>query len=321
MRHPGKLILSSYLLLTQLLPSAQACDLCAIYQAGEAHGEIGKGLYAGFAEQFTYFGSLRQDGHAVNNLAGQLLDSSITQPFVGYHLAEKLGLQFNAPVIYRYFKRIQEGRIEHGTEAGLGDASLTATYQLYGHDTMDSTVSLSLLGGAKLPTGDTGRLAEETHETPTLPGGIPSGIHGHNLTLGTGSYDGIIGASGSVRWKRAFLSAAIQYALRTRGDFDYRFADDLTWSGGPGVSALLADDYTLSVQASISGESKGRDTFRGELTEDTGITAVYVGPQLLATWRTKLAAQLGVDLPVILDNTAFQSVPDYRLRAALTWHF
>jgi hypothetical protein len=30
---------------------------------------------------------------------------------------------------------------------------------------------------------------------------------------------------------------------------------------------------------------------------------------------------VGVDFPVSIDNTALQIVPDYRVRAALIWHF
>ena len=84
---------------------------------------------------------------------------------------------------------------------------------------------------------------------------------------------------------------------------------------------LLHDNYTLSLQANVSGETKGRDDFNGETAEDTGITAVYLGPELMFTWGEKLSAELGLDWPMSLDNTALQIVPDYRVHAALTWHF
>ena len=71
----------------------------------------------------------------------------------------------------------------------------------------------------------------------------------------------------------------------------------------------------------VSGETKGRDTFRGEKAEDTGITAVYLGPQINFTWSEKLSVEIGADLPVSIQNTALQAVPDFRVRAGLTWHF
>ena len=80
-------------------------------------------------------------------------------------------------------------------------------------------------------------------------------------------------------------------------------------------------NYTLGLQAVVAGEAKGRDTFEGEKAEDTGVTAVYLGPQINFTWGERFSASMGADLPVSIRNTALQTVPDYRLRAALTWHF
>src|ERR1051326_3731305 len=134
------------------------------------------------------------------------------------------------------------------------------------------------------------------------PVGPPSGIHGHDLTLGTGSYDGIVGSSIYVRKQRLFLGANVQYAIRSEGDFHYQFANDLTWSGGPGYVLMLQDNYTLSIQAVVSGEYKGKDAFEGEKAEDTGVTAVYLGPQLVFTWKENLSAQLGADLPITIQN-------------------
>ena len=42
----------------------------------------------------------------------------------------------------------------------------------------------------------------------------------------------------------------------------------------------LNDDFTFSVQAVVSGEYKGKDTFQGEKAEDTGVTAVTLARSL-----------------------------------------
>jgi len=75
------------------------------------------------------------------------------------------------------------------------------------------------------------------------------------------------------------------------------------------------------LQAVVSGEYKGKDTFRGESAEDTGLKAVYLGPQLNFTWGENLAAYLAADLPISIENTSLQTVPDYRIRGGFTWHF
>jgi len=156
---------------------------------------------------------------------------------------------------------------------------------------------------------------EAVEELPT------SGIHGHDLTLGSGSWDGIAGTSFFLRHRRLFLAAALQYGIRSEGDYDYRFANDLMWSGGPGVYLALQERYTGAVALNCSGEHKGKDRFRGADSEDTGITAVYLGPEVRLTWKDRLSAEVGADFPVNIDNTALQIVPDYRLRASISIRF
>jgi len=65
---------------------------------------------------------------------------------------------------------------------------------------------------------------------------LPVGSTATILTLGTGSYDGIVGKGIYTRWKRAFLTANTHTPSASTGIFDYRFANDLTWFGGPGYT-------------------------------------------------------------------------------------
>ena len=303
--------------------SVSACDICAIYSAAQAHGEIGKGPFVGLAEQFSHFGTVQVDGKEIPNKAGQYMNSWVSQVFVGYNFTERIGLQLNLPVIYREFKRPDgAGGIQTGSEYGLGDMALLGNVIGHHYESKKSTFRWTLIGGVKFPTGRTDRLNEELNEVDEgALVGPASGIHGHDLTLGSGSFDGIVGTGIFGRWHRAFLTANVQYAIRSKGHIDYQFANDLTWAGGPGYFAFLKDKYTVTLQAVVSGEHKGLDTFRGQPAPDTGVTAVYLGPQINFTWQDKLSAHVGVDLPVSIDNTSLQTVPDYRLRAGVTWHF
>jgi len=181
-----------------------------------------------------------------------------------------------------------------------------------------------VLGGVKLPTGSSSRIFEEVAELtapPPPPGAPDSGIHGHDLTLGSGSVDGVVGTGLYASYKRFFMSASTQFAIRTKGDFDYQFANDLMWSGGPGVYLALADKYTIALQLVTSGEAKGQDIFQGAQAEDTAVTSVYLGPQISFTWAEKFSAEVGVDLPISIHNSSLQSVPDYRVRVGLNWRF
>ena len=313
-------IILSFVFAGALAGPAGACDLCAVYAAGAARGEAGSGFFAGVAEQFTHFGTVQIDGQKAPNPTGQFMNSTISQLFAGYNFNERVGVQFNAPVIYRSFKRPEGFAIDRGTESGLGDVSLIGTFTPVRWEKMNHTFAWRLIGGVKLPTGDSRRIGEELTEVE-IPGAPESGIHGHDLTLGSGSVDGIVGTGIFARQKRMFFTANGQYSIRSQGDFNYRFANDMTWSGGPGVYVLLDDDYTLSLQAVISGEHKRLDSFQGAPADDTGVTAVYFGPQLSVTWKEHLSAEIAVDFPLSINNTSLQTVPDYRVRGGLTWHF
>jgi hypothetical protein len=299
---------------------ATACDLCSIYAAPDFHGEPRRGWLVGVAEQFTHFGTVQENGRVIKNGVGQYLDSSITQLFVGYDFTDRVGVQLNMPIIHRSFKRPEGFAIDRGSEAGFGDLSLSANVTAWRKSSERFTANWTLLGGVKFPTGSSDRLKEELTEVE-VSGAPESGIHGHDLALGSGSWDGIVGSSVYARCQRAFVSATLQYAIRSRGDFDYRYANDLTWAAGPGVYLALEERHTIALQLIVSGETKGKDTFQGTRAEDTGVTSVFLGPQLNFTWANKLHAQLAADLPLDIKNTALQTVPDYRLRAALHWQF
>jgi hypothetical protein len=336
---------------------AIACDLCGCYTpqletlpqwnpdaslgqtAGTTRDSWSDGLYGAVAEQFTHFGTLQFEGHEVDNPTDQHLDSSITQLVAGYTINSRLAVQVNIPLIYRSFRRPEGFAIDTGTESGLGDISLLGKVVLFHLEAgakreldfsdpksprwirsePDFTFSGLFIGGIKFPTGDSSRLEEEFHEVE-IEGAPASGIHGHDLTLGTGSYDGIFGEQASLRYKNFFFQQDLQFTLRGDGTHQYHFANDLSWSGGPGYYLIRNPRAIVGLQAVISGEYKDVDRFRGKAAEDTGITSVFAGPRVLVSLG-KLSAELGAEFPLSIDNTALQAVPDYRLSGAIAIRF
>ncbi len=112
----------------------------------------------------------------------------------------------------------------------------------------------------------------------------------------------------------------MQFTLRGDGAHQYHFANDLAWSGGPGYYFIRNAHTIVGLQFVVSGEYKDVDRFRGKKAEDTGITSVYVGPRIV-TSLGKVSAELGADLPISIDNTALQVVPDYRIRGGIAIRF
>jgi hypothetical protein len=80
-------------------------------------------------------------------------------------------------------------------------------------------------------------------------------------------------------------------------------------------------DLTFAVQLICSGESKQKNEFRGELAEDTALTAMYLGPKFSGTFRDRIVAEVEIDVPVLIDNSALQILPDYRICAGFGVRF
>ena len=327
--------------------AGRACDLCGCYtpqleampgmEAAPSSSWLA-GWYGAIGEQFTRFATVQIDGREVANPTGQYENSSITQLVAGYQIDSRFALQISVPLIYREFKRPESFAIDRGTVSGLSDVSLLLRTVLFhyaspGRRTFhfedktpvaidlepDFTASAILLTGIKFPTGDSSRLEEEFHEIE-IPGAPVSGIHGHDLTLGTGSYDGIFGEQFSLRYKNIFLESNVQFTLRGDGAHQYHFANDFVWNAGPGYYFIRRRDMIVGLQFVASGEYKDVDRFRGKKAEDTGITSVFLGPRIVVS-RGRFSAEVAAELPVSIDNTALQVVPDYRLRGGISFHF
>ena len=327
--------------------AGRACDLCGCYtpqleampgmEAAPSSSWLA-GWYGAIGEQFTRFATVQIDGREVANPTGQYENSSITQLVAGYQIDSRFALQISVPLIYREFKRPESFAIDRGTVSGLSDVSLLLRTVLFhyaspGRRTFhfedktpvaidlepDFTASAILLTGIKFPTGDSSRLEEEFHEIE-IPGAPVSGIHGHGLTLGTGSYDGIFGEQFSLRYKNIFLESNVQFTLRGDGAHQYHFANDFVWNAGPGYYFIRRRDMIVGLQFVASGEYKDVDRFRGKRAEDTGVTSVFLGPRVVVS-RGRWSAEVAAELPVLIDNTALQVVPDYRLRGGISYHF
>jgi hypothetical protein len=141
------------------------------------------------------------------------------------------------------------------------------------------------------------------------------------LALGSGSYDGVFGLTENARWRRFFLNTQFQYYLRTEGEAGFRYGDEVVVSGGPGGFLLLTKTWTLSLQLNAVYDRLGRDELLGRVSERTGLTAWYAGPLLVFTAGSKLNLTAGVDIPLSIDNDFFQSVPSYRVNAAISLRF
>lgn len=351
-----KTSLVAFLILFSFFKTAGACDLCSVYISNQASGQTSKGFQLGVSQQYTFFGTLQKDGRKIPNPSGQYMDSFITQFLVGYGFNDRFGIQLNLPFIYRSYERPMKNGMEKGSESGIGDLILLGKLKLADKQTEDFSIQWHLLGGVKFPTGSSKRLKEEIgghshakpedthpsegdhhsdHSMHTVRSKLPvlhhaghdhgeenpSGVHGHDLALGSGSFDAIVGTTVALRWHRFLATHQSQIQLRTRGSYDYRHGNDAQWNVGLGGYILMNHTMSLALQARASGEYKWKDELGEVVLNDTGMHLVNLGPELAFTYKNHLSSQLGADFPVLRRNSEIQLVPTYRMRAGVSWRF
>jgi hypothetical protein len=243
------------------------------------------------------------------------------------------------PFINREFYRLKDQAIDRDDVSGLGDMTILGRFTAVDRVMSDaSLVRIELFAGLELPTGDTDELAEEEEgddgalasgspSTTALPkprhGGHsgPTGIHDQDLALGSGSLDAILGINAFATYRRFFGATGFQYAVRGNGDHDYRYDNDLSFNFGVGGYLLTHSVTSLGLEARLTGETKGNDKQHGETLTGSNLTALYVGPQIHATYAERARFALGLQLPVLQNVSELQLVPDYRILASVGWQF
>jgi len=313
-----------------------ACELCAIYSASNNRGGGSSGFQFTIAEQYVSAHTLFFQGRSASQYTfytPAFLDSSYIHLVPTYNFSSRFGLSLNQPVIHREFRRVEQQPTqdldESGTITGLGDLALIGRLGLLQINKMKYSLNINLLAGVKFPTGDPARLDNEVNAAkadlaefgPGHPHGTVDGVHEHDLSLGSGSYDGVFGLTTNLRWKQWFINNQTQYYLRTEAR-GYQFGDLFIVSGGPGAYVPLGEQSTLSLQANGFYERNARDKVLGQVSDQTGMTAWYLGPLINVTWGEHFSANAGFDWRLrVFNQYGLQTVPDYRVHGGITWRF
>ena len=332
-----------------------ACDLCALYTAMQVESPQSGTFRASASEQYTFLDKLQRNGSYVQNQADEYLKSSVTQVAAQYDFSDSLALQYVLPVISRSFRRLKDGSVTSGSESGVGDMSFLLHYLPVRYSDGEITARVRLFAGLKLPTGDTSRLGEESHhsmsstemsshssmasntrpyhsesghgdsdhEMPTHDDEMTeSGIHSHDLTLGTGSWDFPLGFGITTQYKRFMAMADVQYMIRSEGAYSYRHANDLIWSTAVGGFLYLDDSLQIASRARLSGQYKNNDRGAGGVEHDgSAFNGVFLGPEVSISSSKRIQAVVALDLPVNTHNSGLQITPSYRWRGAITYRF
>lgn len=307
---------------------ANACDLHSVATSFDQSLPSASSFRLDVIEHFTESRRLQENGRYASNDRHELLLSSQTLLTAAYDLSNFWTVEASLPYINRSFHRLTSQGPRRGAEAGIGDLNFRVLGIPYRDDTPGQRRFIQLSAGIKLPTGDSDALAPETHEHPRHGGVIHgpdedqhSAIHGHDLALGSGSVDFPIGAAFYVQHGRLSADGKLEYSIRTEGDHSYRYANDLRWMVGAGIALSATETSSVTAKINLSGLHKGKDRMAGERDNSTSLLAWFIGPELSLNLQRRFEAFLAYDVPLEMENSGLQLLPNYRIRVGALVRF
>ncbi len=310
-----------------LSPALMACDYCLISQGASPLDTInGRGLR--ITERYTYLNSVYDGSRELANPGAS--ESYYTTEVQGFwsprpwltligvvpfrvtqvdgHLEHEGGHQ-------HHDEAAEGGEGEHGHEdhdhdadldpavrgvedqqggdGGLGDISLLLRARVFQHHTLATTTTVALLAGIKTPSGGTRGRADNGDFLDA------------HLQLGTGSTDGLFGASMSHARGRWSLNANLLGAIKGQGEagaHDYDYGDalnyDLTARYRVSPSTLGAATQQWFLSCGLAGEVRNPEQEAGSRILDSGGHVLFVQPglqmRLGARWSFEFYAQVPI---------------------------
>jgi hypothetical protein len=276
--------------------------------------------------------------------------SSILAPAIGfaYGITTDLTVSARLPVVIR--RDIREAAHEHsggatvgtvevlGDSAGVGDLTLLGQYRFFNNQA--SQTEAAILLGAKLPTGATGRHADNGE------------LLDAEFQPGTGSLDGLFGLALTRRLGPWSFDANLLYILATKGTQDTDLGDRFQYNaavsyrivGGPQAPMYLGGlpdpmyhggpkghshvhkepapprGPSLDLVLELNGERHQHLVAEGVKDLNSGGNVVYLSPGLRLS-MDKWSGFLSVGIPVLNQVNGVQAEPEWRLLTGIAVTF
>lgn len=235
---------------------------------------------------------------------------------LAYGVNERLTLGMRVP----YIRTVDRRMVEHvhelpsserpildlGTAAGLGDISVVGQYALTQGGGDGQGLRTAVLGGIKLPTGET-KVRDSR--------GVRLGAHDQP---GSGSWDPIVGVVGSLSGERWSADSNLIYTHATKGAQSTTLGSLVEFRAS--VSYALRDhdadeavDWDFTAALELMYEWQGKDEVAGVTEHDTGGAYALLGPALRVTSPRGLSFYGAVGFEVWEDIRDHAPPPEYRV--------
>lgn len=206
-------------------------------------------------------------------------------------------VQISALIPYQFHNR-ESGNGNQGI-SGLGDITILAMYQLF-QTKKDSTLFNHLFqagGGVKAPTGK----FDEAN----------NGSFNPSYQVGTGSWDYLLVTEYVVKRKQWGLNSMLNYVIKTENDKNYRFGNQLNYSGTLFYLSERAS-YSIVPQVGLAGEIYENNYQLGQKVRNTAGSILFskIGFEI---GKDKFSAGINAMLPISQNLNGGNLESNYRL--------
>lgn len=185
------------------------------------------------------------------------------------------------------------------SSSGIGDVTLRGKYRFFKKDKLGAQFKISIIGGAKFPSGDSRK----------------------NPSTGTGSTDFFTGISAGYESRKWYYFATTRYRFNNKhgqkeqGDaFLYDFAFGLR----PVRRSYYESDLVFLIE--FNGEYKKKSRISGVADLNSGGNIMYLGPTFLWSLRNVMVKG-GIQVPIVQNLNGIQTKEDFRSALSLEYHF
>jgi len=253
-----------------------------------------------------------QDVHGLKTIQSTALT-------IAYGLLDNITIALRMPFIKR--TGIIEGEVQPGqaTEiadlgepTGYGDLTLSGQFRLF--NDQQSGTSLAVIGGVKLPTGDTDEFAKGE--------GI---LLDAEFQPGSGSVDWLLGVAVSQSLGKLSLHSNVLYTFVQKGTQNTDLGDRFQYNLAASVRVIGEEDHIdepdepahdhgpqIDLVLELNGEWEDQQEIRGVVDPHSGGTVIYLSPGVRFA-KDNWSGFVSAGFPVVNDLRGIQAEPDWRL--------
>jgi len=305
---------------------AQDCDRCVANNYLQSALLYEQANHLGLQLHYDYRHTMLTSSSDTPNAADEKVATTLINLYYSHQLVEGTTLDIYLPVESKAYTARPNYTYNSGRDSGLGDMSLVATQQIFHGVAERRLVDWRLRAGVILPTGDAAQLSnypDASTNSHDASGQVypTSALYPYDRALGSGSVDWVVGSSYVARYEDFFGVIDGQFIGRSTGENDFTRGNTVTLHVTPGYifSYAQGNEFSLMLDAAYRYDAEAE--YAGATVENSGQTEFMLGPQVMANFKGRISATVGINLPIYEKVEGTQLASDYQIIASVMTGF